>query len=159
RRLFAGRLGTTMGGEEEGGSVLVRLVEANLPRGRNHRPSDIAPAGIFLQLSGQPFLKGGAQEFETRVRQSRRHHVAPVVSPVLGILLTGQKLVDQLGALVRAGVGGEFGNIGRQRELAGQIQRYSAEELVVGGQRGRLDLFLLKLLGNQPIDLARLQGV
>ena len=81
------------------------------------------------------------------------------MSPVLGILLTGEKLVNQLGALVRAGVGGKFGNVGRQRELAGQIQRYPAEELVVGGQRGRLDLFLLKLLGNQPIDLARLQGV
>jgi hypothetical protein len=64
-------------------------------------------------LLKQPFLKGTHHAQSTTIRQACRDHVAPVVSPMPGVLIAFQQPVYQPGALAGISVGDELVDIGR----------------------------------------------
>src|SRR5713101_2360483 len=55
--LLVWRVRAAMSGQEEGGAILARLVEAQFSCRRNHCTSDFSPTRIFLKFLRQPFFK------------------------------------------------------------------------------------------------------
>jgi hypothetical protein len=105
-----------------------------------------------------PLLEVRREEVEALIGDLAGDDVAPVEAPMLGEFVGGQQLVDQLGALVRALVGNELGDVGGHRQPAGQIEPDSADELLVGGALRRFDVGFLQLTVDEPVELGRRQG-
>ena len=71
-----------------------------------------------------------------------------------GVLLALEQLIDQPGSFLGIRIGNKFGDVGRQRQLPGKVERDAAQELFVGGPRRRLDLAGFELFHHQVINLA-----
>ncbi len=150
--------------EQEKGSavLLVRLLgravaDRELAFRGQHLLDHRVPMLVVAELLGQPGFEVHGHRLCPAIGDLGRKHVAPITCPVLGVIVAGQQLVDELGPLVRILVGGNLGHVGRQRQPASQIEHHAPQELLVAGLRRRRHLGRRLLLGDQAIDFPGLQ--
>ena len=142
-----------------GDAVVVRRgVGEGVALRREQLPHDLVEWRVLFDLLAHPFpVRFGA--FGLQGPPAVAQHVEPLQRPEVGVLGPLQQVVDQLGPLVRGGVGQELPGLVRRGQGTADVEVGPAQELRVVAQVRRLNVQQLVLGVDVPVHVVVLGGI